>query len=77
MQFLPNHLYRINHSEVAYGMNDQLTNATLFSIGIDCCGKVKKKLEKDCFEDDMPEEKHKCIVIKPPITHYKMAYCTS
>ncbi len=66
MQFLPNHLFRINHGEQAYGMEYQLANATLFLVGINWYGKVRKHLEKDCFEDDVPKEKHKCFVIKAP-----------
>jgi hypothetical protein len=35
MQFLLNHLSKINHGGVAYGMEDQLAHATLYLIGID------------------------------------------
>lgn len=55
---------RITHDESSWGVEDQLLDASLFTVSIDWYGLVKEYLKKWYFENDVPKEERKCITIK-------------
>jgi hypothetical protein len=70
VHFLLNQLSRINHEELAIGV-DPLSNAQLFGIKIDWYGQINNYIKKGYFDDDMPKEEQSQWVIKTrPYTLY-------
>jgi hypothetical protein len=57
VHFLPNHLSRISHGELAKGVDDQLPNAHLFIVGVDWYGPIIEYLKKKYFDYNVLKEK--------------------
>jgi hypothetical protein len=55
---------KINHGELAIGIEDQLPDAQLFGIEIDWYGQIIDYLKKGYFDDNMPKEERSRLVIK-------------
>jgi len=55
VHFLFDQLTKINHGELAIGVEDQLPKAQMFNIEIDWQGQIIDYLKKSYFNDDMPK----------------------
>jgi hypothetical protein len=77
VHFLLDHIFTINHNKPTIKIEDQLLNATLFTIGVEWCALIIKYLKKWCFDDDIPKEERNKIVIKSNHIHCIMKNYTN
>jgi hypothetical protein len=56
VHFLPDQLSRVNHEEIAIGVEDHLPNAQLFGTEIDWYGQIIDYFKKGYFDNNMPKE---------------------
>ncbi len=61
---VPNQLSHARNGELVVGMEDQLFDVVIFILTSDWYTPIKEYLGKGYFEDDVPKEERKHLIIK-------------